>query len=290
MIVIKKDVFGVGSNFLRLLDWLWYSKYSKDEVYIDWNIDGVDPLAKIFDYNNPTNFKDAKTYNHYVGKFTKELDINSINARKKDVYFYDKYGVKSIGANSGYFYTTPNVYYEKDFCLLRNTLYDVFRQRFTLSNEFQKVLIDKKSKTLGVHVRYLQHYCEERHNGPCPISDFKKFLDDCAKISYERFTDGEFERIYVACDMNDFYDSISKYFSEDKIIKISYERLNGNTDWGLGNRKALDLIYNTFLDIFNLSRCDKLICGVSNLTLTSLVVNRDLGFEFFPSLKNLHSL
>jgi hypothetical protein len=288
MIIIKKDNSGVGSNFIRLLDWLWYAKYSKDEIYIDWNIGGVDLLARVFHYNNPERLSDSKFYDHFVGKFN-ELDQSVINERRKDISFYDRYNMLDIGVKSGYFCATPEVYFEKDFYLLRNTFNGVFNHRFSLTEKFKESLLVKTVKTLGIHLRFPSHYRINNHHGRTASLEIKSFFGDCAKFIYEKFIYEKFEKIYVACDIKDFYGILSKYFQDNQMIKISYDRLEGNTDWAQGNRQASDIVYNAFLDIFNLSQCDKLICGVSNLTLTTLIVNPNLEFEFFPCLRSLHT-
>ena len=289
MITVKKDVQGVGSNFLRLLDWLWYAKYSNDEVYIDWRVDGVDLLSNILSYKNPELSNNSKLYDHYVGKFS-GLDENVINKRRKDVPFYDKYSMLGIGVKNGFFYGTPEVYFEKDFCLFREVFHNIFNQSFSLTDNFKNSLLNKTTKTLGVHIRAPFFYRLSCHNGPHAISQSPpSFFADCAKFVQEKFVQEKFETLYVACDIEDFYIALSNYFQDNQIIKIKYNRLVGNVDWGSGNRNIYDTVYNTYLDIFNLSRCDKLICASSNLVLTSLIINKDLGFEFFPQLKSLHT-
>jgi hypothetical protein len=141
---------------------------------------------------------------------------------------------------------------------------------------------------MGAQVRVPRHYCSNIHNGPPAIQDGQLFFDNCAKFVYEKFVKENFVNIYVACDVEDFYISLSKYFQKKQILRTNYNRLAGNADWFDGNRSTKEIVYNAFLDIFNLSRCDKLICGVSNLTLTSLVVNPNLDFEFYPFLRNIH--
>lgn len=291
MIVFKNNACGIGSNFLRMIDWLWYAKHSKEEVYVDWTNDGIDVLSKVFNYNNPKKQVNSKYYDHYVGRFNDQLDKNVIDDRKRDISFYDKYGMDSIGVKSGYFYGTPDVYFEKDFRLLRNLFNNILSQRFVVKDKFKNCLFDKKFKTLGVHARIVEHYCSVRHNGPNAINlnDSVPFFNSCAKFTHEKFIQDGFEKIYLACDIVDFYNALLNYFNDDQIIKINYERLVGNMDWDKGNRKSSEMIHNAFLDIFNLSKCDSLICGVSNLTMVSLIINPNLKFEFFPFLKQLHS-
>lgn len=289
MIEFSNNACGVGSNFLRMIDWLWYAKHSKEEVYINWINDGIDVLSRVFSYQNPEKQTNLKCYNHFVGRFQDNLDVKAIAGRRNDISFYDKYDMNLIGVKSGYFYATPEVYFENDFKLLRNIFKDILTQRFVVKSEFENTLFDKKFKTLGIHARIVEHYCSGHHNGPTPITDSYLFFNDCSKFVYEEFVQGGFEKVYLACDVIDFYNSLLKYFKDDQIIKINYERLVENIDWDKGNRKMSEIVHNTFLDIFNLSKCDKIICGVSNLTMTSLFINPNLNFEFFPILRQLHS-
>jgi len=287
MILVKKDVYGLGSNFLRLLDWLWYAKYSGDEVYIDWTENGKDLLSDIFIYKNPDKLIDGKTYNHYVGKFN-GLNQNAINNRKRDIYYYDKYKMPNIGVQAGYFYTTPDVYYEKDFALFRNVFHDIYSTKFSPTQKFNNDLLNKTTTVLGVHLRQRSHYCLNHHNGAVAFNDIPLFWANCAKAVYDMFCKSGCEKIYVACDVEDFFICLEKYIKKDLVLKLDYNRLKGDMDWSEGQRDISSIVYNSFLDIFNLSRCDKLICGVSNFSLISLVVNTNLSFELITNLKSMH--
>lgn len=287
-IIVKKDKCGIGSNFLRLLDWLWYTKHSNDNVYIDWMYNGLDLLAQVFDYDNikPTN--DYKYFDHYVGKYHFELNAEAIEKRKSDISFYTKYGVRAININSGYFYTTPHLYFEPDFYTFRKLMFGIYSGKFSLKKDFKESLINDKN-ILGVHVRAPLHYCEKEHNGPFAIKNAADFFEECSKYVYNVFNKDGYEKIYVACDIEDFFGSLLKYFDEKQIVKTNYLRLTGDKDWTERKYSEEKMFTDVFTDIFNLSRCDKLICGVSNMTLTSMIVCPELKFEFFPRLNNLHS-
>jgi hypothetical protein len=245
-------------------------------------------LSQIFDYENKKPVDDYRTFDHYVEKYHLKLNQKAIERRKNDISFYTKYGVESINISSGYFYTTPSLYFEPDLHIFRQLMFDIYSRRFSLKKSFEDSLINDKN-ILGVHVRAPLHYCEKQHNGPFAIKNSVEFFNDCGEYVYNIFNKEKYDKIYVACDIEDFFGSLLKYFDDSQIVKTNYLRLTGDKDWTERKYSEEKMFIDVFRDIFNLSRCDKLICGVSNMTLTSMIIRPELKFEFFPRLISLHS-
>ena len=287
MIVLKKDANGIFSNFLRILDWYCYKEYTNEEIFIDWNFNDLDLLSLVFDYSKPENLENIKlNTNNWVKHSNFTIDINYNNFINK-IPFYEKY--------NGYFYTTPEIYKEKDFQILRdewNYIFNKnlkFKESFIKDNKNKKIVSDKK--TLGVHLRSPQHYCHNRHNGPQLSIDTSIFYSEQAKYVKEYFENNQYEQVYVACDIVEFINYIKLYIPEDKILYHNYSRGTGNMDWReKPNFSHNEEIINCFTDVYNLSMCDELIMSTSNIVFGILMINNKIKYNFFPNLENFHGM
>lgn len=290
MIVVRKDANGVGSNFLRILDWLWCTKYSKDKIHIDWMNEGTDILSPIFDYKNTTPTANALDANHFVCMFHHHLDPQIIQKRQHDISFYNQYYF--VNANdrytekTGYFYTNPNVYFEEDFHKLRILFNSIYNENFTPKEQFTKKLIGKQQSMLGIHIRYIGHYCIGAHNGSPAFTDHNVFIKNC--IDEIKKESENYDKIYIACDVDDIIYAMKEEIQNDKILYHEYNRSSGCVDWNVAQRIESEIVENTFIDMYNLSKCNKFLCSTSNMAFLTLIINPELDFDFLNNLRMLH--
>jgi hypothetical protein len=287
MIEYVKDNSGVFSNFLRVLDWIWYHKYSNVPISINWQgtIDGVLKL------NTLSEEKDIQFSTHkWVESESYRLDEYALDSRRNSIPFYDDYVLRGV---RGYFYTNPKIYTEENFHILRNefrNLYDNFinfEEDFLRSNKSN--IVSKEFKTLGVHLRYSGHYCHNFHEGP--KFNNEHFYKENAEYVLQSFIKGNYEYVYIACDVEDFYDEVFKLIPKEKVLRLDYKRNTGDKDWS--DKLNIDMkleVENVFHDFFNLSKTDHLIMSVSNVSFAVLTINPVLSFELFPMLSNLHGM
>jgi hypothetical protein len=286
-----KDNSGVFSNYLRVIDWLWYHKYSDCGVVLNWNglLDGI--LSLNIDVSKQIKIKTSQ----WVEVESDKLNENFLYQRRSKIPFYDDYSFSTIGVHNktGYFYTNPRIYNEKNFPILRQELssvqndYVVFNESFIKSKNSN--IVNKNENILGVHLRFSGHYCHNTHNGPQFTNC--NFYKQNAEFVNEKFKSGNYDFVYIACDVLEFYDEIYKLIPKSKILKLEYERLVGDLDWS--DKKNIDMkleVQNVFFDFLNLSKTRHLIMSVSNISFSVIALNENLTFEFFPMLKNIHGM
>lgn len=287
MIILKKDENGIFSNFLRVIDWFCYQDYTGEEIFIDWNYNNIDLLSIAFDYEKPKNLENPKvSTNNWVNytNFTKEIGYQNF---VKKIPFYSKY--------NGYFYTTPEIYKESDFQILRDDWNYIFNKYLKFKESFVEKIKNKNlsdnERILGVHLRSPQHYCHNVHNGPQLQADSASFYLHHAMYVKKYFEENNFDKIYVGCDIVDFINYLKLHIPNDKLLFHEYERGTGNNDWRDKNNFSYEQeVFNCFADTYNLSHCNELIMSTSNMVLGILIINNKIKFSFFPTLENFHGM
>ena len=291
MVELIKDESGVFSNYLRLIDWLWYHKYSECGMTLNW--DGLlDNILKVnIDTTKQVHFKTS----NWVEVESDKLNQSSLNLRRSKIPFYNNYDFSTIGVynKKGYFYTNPNVFYEENFNTLRSELTSIQKDYIIFDDGFlnskNSNIVNNEDEVLGVHLRFPGHYCHNIHNGPQFINS--NFYKENAEFIYQKFISGNYNFVYIACDVVEFYDEIYKLIPENKVLKLEYERIVGDLDWF--DRKNLDMkleVQNVFFDYLNLSKTKHIVMSVSNVSFSVVALNENLTFELFPMLKSIHGM
>lgn len=291
MYCVKKDGSGVFSNFLRILDWLWYSKYTGNQVCFDWTESGKDLLSSIIDVGPKCDQVKFNTSNWV--EFCNLPLSDDIERRRSKIPFYKK----DIYYSKGYFYTTPEIFKEPEFQLVRDELNSIFKEKVKFKDSFlslpQTNILDKNQKNLGVHIRSMQHYLKNSHHKGKELTiSVSEFYSENAKFVKKEFEEGGYDKVYVACDINDFMVEVKKLIPEQNLVFIDYRRGNNNQDW---KDKYIVFGYdgetettNCFIDAYNLSICQDLIMSVSNVAFGVLCMNSKMRFKMFPMLENLY--
>jgi len=100
----------------------------------------------------------------------------------------------------------------------------------------------------------------------------------------------KYDYVYVASDMNPFFNELKKLLPSDRILSINYNRLDGlNDDWGIKNNSLLEEIKNVLIDVINMTKCSELIGGSGNVFITTLFLNPDIKFHLYPLLSDKNS-
>lgn len=291
MFRIKKDGSGIFSNFLRVIDWLWYSEYTGESVCFDWKEGQNDLFDGILNIKGTCEKPEYETSN-WVEFCNLQLN-EKIELRRSKIPFYRKEKYYS----KGYFYTTPDIYKEEHFNLLRNELYNVFTKRIEFCEDFLKLpqtnLLKREERNLGVHIRSMQHYLQnDHHNGNTLNLNIVEFYKQNAHFVMQEFFEGKYDKVYIACDISDFIEEVKALIPEEKIVFINYTRGNNNQDWKDKYRKesydSFVEMKNCFIDAYNLSQCNHFIMSVSNIAFGVLIFNPNIEYKMFPMLENLY--
>lgn len=283
MYKIKKDDSGVFSNFLRAIDWFWYSCYTGEKICVDWTLNGKDLLEPIFHHKGG-----CETLLYETDKFVEKSNLSlneKIANRRNSISFYEKY--------RGYFYTTPEVYFESDFQVLREEMFKGFQTGFEYKDEFKSLpqtnLIGVDERVLGIHVRNPLHY---RHNdsNPYPIqTDKDVFFSETAEFTYKEMEKGRYEKVYVACENSQMFNHMVQLVGENSVIQIDCQRIKENIDWfDKPNLNMEAEVLNCFIDVYNLTKCKKIMGTTSNMFFGTLVMNPKTEFGMLPISNHLH--
>lgn len=295
MYKLKRE-WGVFSDFNRVIDWFWYSKYTDRAVYIDWHDGSTNLFEEIF-YQKYSN-GDSYTLTHNFVEREHNFDFtNGIENRRNSISFYKKYTGNWPDTHGSYFYCTSEVYKEPEFLSLRNELNGVFNEFLKFKPQFfqknEKVLLRnnfKEEKILGVHLRWPGHYYIDRSYGTKieETMSSEDFYTLNAEHVIEYFVNNNFDLIYLATDCR-IYSEILNQKLPNKIIQIPYDRID--TDWQtkLEKHDTLTEINNIFLDVYNLSNCNHFISAAGNITFGVCVFNPILSYHLYPILENAYS-
>lgn len=293
MITIKNDCAGnlpggFGSKFLIILDWVHNSIYNKEKVYVDWSCKGT------LNYNLWDLFFEQPKLE--IDETNREIILDHYRHMfMNHVYPKIDESLPMFSQQSGKLINKVELFAREDFQIIRDEFHKAW-ELITVKQEFLDSLKEYESKidekTLGITVRIPAHYSYECAEG-VPLSKKVK-PEDFYKIIIEelvsKFKQGEFEKIFVACDIQYFIDSLIKTFGKDRIIYTNYPRLTSlNDDWvkkNLGWKKEFEYVLR---DVLLLSKCDYIIGGSSNIFTTVLFINNKAKFEFFNILKNLYA-
>jgi hypothetical protein len=292
-------IYGIFSDFNRVLDWLWYSKYTNQPVYVDWREDDKNLFEDIFTQKYQ-NQNECTIVSNFVEREPLLPYDPSIELRRKSVPFYEKYVGDHPHTKGGYFWCTPEVYKEQDFFILRkefNSLFDTFlkfKESFFKNNE-QYIIKNNffSKKVLGVHLRWPGHYYLNQPNG-IPISNTiqeQDFFILNAQHVVDYFNNNNFDFIYLATDC-EIYSNILNNLLPNKIIQLPYKRVNNDAAYNFSSSKNnthQEEINNVFLDVYNLSTCDHFISAAGNITFGVCILNPNLKYHLYPLLQDAYT-
>jgi hypothetical protein len=286
-----KDDSGVFSNFLRTIDWLWLKNYVDFDLEIDWSYNGKNLFDNILTLNleKTDRIPEIET-SSWVELVIRKTDLENdpgTHARRSSLPFYTDFEMNGC---IGYFYTTPDIYFHKDFKVLRAEFNKIINKYIEFNSSFiqDNLCFNPDLKTLAVHLRYPNHYCHDRHNGA--LFNHDNFFEQNSIFVQEVFEKESFDQVYIACDSLEFIHQIMTRIPNDKVFYHKYDRGDSNLDWTQKRRPMDDEVKNMFIDFINLKHCSHSIVSTSNVAFGLLCHNTNMTFEMFPMLRNLHGM
>jgi hypothetical protein len=292
MIVIKNNCSGsippgFFSNFFLVLDWLHNSMYTNQKTSVSWTTCTQENLWDNLFESSEFGIEDKieLIVNNFRCLYDKTLTITEINEKIK---IYNKY--------DGWFYNNVNIFFDSDFQSLRdefNKTFSLLTIKKEILQELEKYESEITPKTIGVAIRIPSHYTIDKTEG-IPVNTILNPIDFYNKISEEilyKFQKGNFDKIFVCCDVDYFIELLKTKIDEEKLIFIKYQRVqNMDGDWVEKKLKLVDEYRLVLMDSLLLSKCSYIFGGSSNIFLGSLIINNKLGFEILECLNNYYGL
>lgn len=277
---------GFFSKFLVVLDWVHNSIYEKEKVYVDWTCRGkLDHNLWDTLFEQPNLSEDLERnitlyhYRFYHNNYAFS-DIENIIPNYKD------YG--------GKFWNNPKLFSDQNFQILRDE-YNKAWKKITIKDHvnknINKYLDNFGKKTLGVTVRIPLHYTYNHPEGEAISKRMspESYYDKIYQEIKDEFDNNDYDKIFVACDVEYFINLMVDKFGRDKIIFTDYQRVNGlDQDWVEKKLSFKDEYFLILSDALLLSKCDLIMGGSSNIFLGSLFINNNTKYKIFNILNEVY--
>lgn len=277
---------GCLSNLLVVIDWVHNSLYTKEKIFVNWSCKSDINIWENF-FNQP------QIENESQGESLK--DINHYRFMNNQYIAPDLLKIKSVFTKYDWeFFCKPELYFDEDFQYFRNNLnlaWEVITLKKLFSDKIDKIHTFFGKKTLGVAVRIPAHFAtDELRNSDLSkkfdVENYYNFLFNDIKTE---FTNSGYDKIFIACDVEYFVKKLKNYFGEETVVCQEYNRIKDWTrDWDVKNLPISSEYELALIDTILLSKCDFLIGGVSNIFMSSLIMNKNIKFKFFEILKNAY--
>lgn len=291
MIKIENDCAGYlpggfFSKFLIVLDWIHNSIYQKEKVNVDWSCRGN------LEYNLwETLF--------YQPDLCEDLDRSVVLYHYR--YYHSNYAYPSIDAilpnynhYGGKFWNNPSIFSDPNFQIIRNEYnkaWNKIKVKDHVNENITKYLNSFGKKTLGVTVRIPLHYTYKRPEGEAISKRMSPefYYDQIYQEIKKEFEENNYDKIFVACDVEYFINLMNDKFGQDKIIFTDYKRVSGlDQDWVEKKLTFKDEYFLILSDALLLSKCDLIMGGSSNIFLGTLFMNNHAQFKIFNILSDVY--
>jgi hypothetical protein len=307
--------YGFGSYFLRVVNFLalvhYNNKGNNYRIYASIHQDNPDEchINEIpQSYNLYPNSKEKENlWEYFLDPVMKYPDNISDIAKQKGnkehwitEYYHnlkDKIGLK------------PHIDYMPEFdncdfwCnheVYKHPRFNDLRQRYSfiinkyinyknvINNEMNKIMkIKGNDKWLGIHLRTPQHHFVKSED----INIVNDYYNGVVNSIIPIIDENKVDKIFIATESMEFISLMIKKY-KNKLIYLNIPRGTGNFDWIHKTKKSFQVslrtdLRNTILDILTLSKCDFLLGGVSNMFMSSLLINPNVQFKLIPYLENV---
>lgn len=277
---------GFGSNFIKVVDWFWYSKNTGVPIYVNWNYNGVNFFNDLFIQKQNITQPVFETESYYLhSELANDL---TTEIRYKDIPLYKKYNW-SMGFHAALFL-------DPEFKEAMEYLHNIYQDNLTLNPSLS--CIYQIDNTLGVHARMIGHFfLDAKHEQPLHtvISESEFYAKNLKQIQTQ-FESGNYKNIYLGCDDKQFLDICKNEF-KDKIMYQNYER---NLYHNCQNRYVNHSVnvmeqrppistefHNALIDILHLAMCKDFIGSISGFTFSTLIINPYSNFTLFNTLNQV---
>ena len=254
---------GFFCHFFYILGGVNYCLNNNLKPVVDWshifNIygDSSRPESNPFEYffNQKYSINDLTPDNHIVAP----------DGFSKDVWPEDHipYGVEGLKL--------------RDYSTLVSKFNKVFTDVFSIKEDILKEINTdvSKYKTLGVHCRRSDMVLG--HPQHALVHDLNETYSKVIKT----FEQGNYEKIYLATEENEIIDFFKEKFQDKLIYQENIWRADpGVKEWCWYNMRSNDRPQHNYLkgkevllDSLNLSKCDSIICSISNVSYSAIIFN-----------------
>lgn len=278
---------GFFSKLLVVLDWVHNSIYNKEKVFVDWSCKKNLPYNLWDFFFEQPSLEEDNTNRDIIIDHYRYAQRSEVNINLREIFpNYNKY--------NGKFVNQANLFFDKDFDSVRNEYnkaWELIKIKEPILNKLSSYDDYFKSKILGVTVRIPLHYTYDIPEG-VPLSSKLTPIDYYNKISEEiinEFRINNYEKIFIACDIQYFIDLMISKLGEDKLLYTKYDRVkNLNGDWIEKKLSFKDEYELILMDSLLLSKCSYIMGGSSNIFCGVLFMNNKLKFKVFDTLKDLY--
>lgn len=293
LIVNNRGNAGFGSNFTQIIDWYWYTRNTGIPVYVKWMWNGENFFNNFFIQKNSEKNPFFQTDTYYSTSALSNPVVDEI--RYNEIPMYKKYN-RAFTGQSG-------VYNEPEFKNLMIFFHELFNENLILRPIIQVPPLDN---TLGVHIRVIGlYYVNSVYDFTKPeiplytVMSEQEFYNRNLNQIKEKFENGKYDNIYLACDDEKFLNICIKEL-KDKLVYQDYTRnlyhnsvnryTQGNINEGLSQRPPLPIeCYHVIVDMLYLLKCKDILGCVSGFTFPMLTLNPYVNFELFDTVKNVHT-
>lgn len=278
---------GFFSKFLIVLDWVHNSIYQKEKVFVDWSCRG------------------NLDYNLWETLFEQPLLNEDITERNITLFHYRFYHQEHIYKKineiipifknyNGKFWNNPIIFNDTDFQNVRNEFNKAWKKikiKSHVINDVNYYLEKFGKKTLGVTVRIPLHYTYEKPEGNAISKTISPhtYYDLIYEEIKNEFENGNYDKIFIACDVEYFINLMINKFGKEKLVFTEYDRVKGlDNDWVEKKLSLKDEYFLILRDALLLTECNLILGGSSNIFIGSLFMNNNVNFKIFKLLKDVY--
>jgi len=282
-LLIHSRSYGVFSNFLSALQYLYLSKVEDRIPIMVWNI-------KWFRQKDLYNGSLSKVWEYYFEPVSK-YSVDDIKEEDdvKQVRKYKEHGVADEPKGCWDYTIHPpnNCLYNpsqesRDFVHSLISEYVKIKQPISdkINNFYEDNIKDKK--VLGVHIRAVW----DAKGGQRPNVPIDRYI----KYIKKYLAKGKYNKVYLATDCKPVFEKIKKLFGE-KVIYYNCQRsstfpvTSGRQHSKKKIRPGALIGEEAIIESVLLSKCDHLLIGMSNLSASALYFNPKITYKIIMVTK-----
>ena len=292
--VVNANYAGFFSNWLKILDWIRIIEIENHNL----NIKVVTNWDGWMEDNQNNVWQSLFQSQNYNSTDKIVGSANTYFARDKNVIANLHIIIPSIpsiiSTYCNYFFGVSTVYHDPEFNLLRQKYHEAYKKLSCTPkiNEYVKNIrikyeLDEQITWLGVHIRSPFYY---KMNLKISEKDFvTRIVNDIQDTMKLTKSNG----LFIATQYEPMLDAIKCSFCDDiRIVYIDTYRTQKNIDWVISRKENNISILNEVIDVWTdvqlLSKCQHVLGGSSNVFFATLIINPNVPFTLFNTLKNVN--
>lgn len=300
MNLIVGNSAGAFSTILLYLKWMVVKKFTTSNLslYFYWSNKTDFYGNSLFDYNS-SNYR-ILNYNQVDKVYFERPNLYDDLFEKKqnknldfDVYTEDHpYTMANmIDSYPDIFWkhtgdgSSINQYFDiESLATIRNLYHNEWNELGLSKNIKLKIeeetKIFKEKKTLAVMLRCSRHYFDKFDINDL-LNETKKYMKD-------------YDNLLIITQIEEFFDLFLKEFG-DLCIFPNRKRISGDSDWKgndgskiMTSEEYVKEVEDCIIDVSLVSKADHILSGASNMFLGALIMNPNITFNIFDSLKDIN--